>query len=359
MTLHDTSLRIIRAGQAESGAYVASPAFSQYGYCWLRDGTWTAYAMDIAGDHASAERFYRWVGRTLVGQQPRLERLLDMLARGETPLDEDYLPTRFTLDGELGVDDWWDFQLDGYGTWLWGLGAHLDLTGNGALWDELRPAIALTVRYLATLWNTPNYDCWEEAGDRVHLSTLAAIYGGLRAIETRASDLVPAGLTARIQALALEQGVTPTGHLRKHFVTETVDASLLWAAVPFGLVDVHDPIFARTLERIEADLRRPGGGVYRYKADTYFGGGEWILLTAWLGWVKVKLGRLDEARALWDWIAAQAGPDGALPEQVNDHLLAAASYYTEWVERWGPVACPLLWSHAMVLILESALEKGS
>ena len=53
MNLHDASLTIIRAGQAPSGAYVASPTFSQYGYCWLRDGTWIAYAMDIAGDHAS------------------------------------------------------------------------------------------------------------------------------------------------------------------------------------------------------------------------------------------------------------------------------------------------------------------
>ena len=67
MNLYDASLSIIRAGQAPSGAYVASPNFSQYGYCWLRDGTWTAYAMDLAGDHASAGQFYRWVGRTLAG----------------------------------------------------------------------------------------------------------------------------------------------------------------------------------------------------------------------------------------------------------------------------------------------------
>jgi GH15 family glucan-1,4-alpha-glucosidase len=356
MNVHDASLSIIRAGQAPSGAYVASPNFSQYGYCWLRDGTWTAYAMDVAGDHASAGRFYRWVGRTLAGQQARLDRLLGKLARGEPPTDEDYLPTRFTLDGDLGADDWWDFQLDGYGAWLWGLDAHLNLTGDDALWDTLHPAVELTVRYLAALWDTPNYDCWEEARDHVHVSTLAAIYGGLRAVETRTKDLVPAGLTARIQSLVLAQGVADGGHLRKHVATDAVDASLLWAAIPYGLVDIEDPLFVRTLDRIEAALHRPGGGVYRYASDTYFGGGEWVLLAAWLGWVDVKLGRMTEARALWDWIVAQAGPDGALPEQVNTHMLDA-NRYAEWEKRWGPVACPLLWSHAMVLILEAALEK--
>ena len=351
------AFEIIRAGQADSGAYVASPIFSQYGYCWLRDGTWTAYALDIAGDHVSAARFYRWVGRTLAGQQTRLDGLLDTLARGDTPADEDYLPTRFTLDGDLGQDAWGDFQLDGYGAWLWGLNAHLSQTGDLALWDELLPAVRLTVRYLAALWDAPNYDCWEEARDRVHISTLAAVYGGLRAVEARSKGLVPPGLTDRVRAFVLDRGLSPEGHLRKSIGLETVDASLLWAAVPYGLVDVHDPVFARTLARIEADLHRPGGGVYRFAADTYFGGGEWILLAAWLGWVYATLGRTEEARSLLDWIVAQASPAGELPEQVLAHLLDA-SRYTEWEIRWGTVACPLLWSHAMFLILEAALEKA-
>ena len=34
------------------------------------------------------------------------------------------LPTRFTFDGQPGSDPWWDFQLDGYGTWLWAVHAH-------------------------------------------------------------------------------------------------------------------------------------------------------------------------------------------------------------------------------------------
>jgi len=357
MNLRDASLEIIRQGQAPTGAYVASPAFSQYGYCWLRDGTWTAYGMDCAGQHASARIFYQWVGRTLCGQKARLERLLAALAAGETPAETDYLPTRFTLDSGLGDDFWWDFQLDGYGAWLWGLAAHLDRAPDAALRDELAPAVALTVRYLAALWQAPNYDCWEEHRDRVHTSTLAALYGGLSAAQRFYPALVPPDLPSAVQALIRQQCVADGG-LVKFIGNDAVDASLLWAAVPYGAVEVTDPLFLSTLAKIERDIHRPGGGVYRYAADTYFGGGEWILLTAWLAWVYLKLGRTDEARGLLAWIAAQAAPDGALPEQVSDHLLDPA-YYAEWETKWGRVASPLLWSHGMVLILEAALEGAA
>ncbi len=355
MNLWNSSIAIIRAGQAASGAYIASPNFSQYGYCWLRDGTWTACAMDRAGQHASARAFYAWVGRTLTRHAPQIEALLARLDRGETPAEADYLPTRFTLDGALGTDDWTEFQLDGYGAWLWGLVAHLEATGDRDLWAQVRPAVTLTVRYLAALWHVPNYDCWEEFRDEVHLSTLAALYGGLAALARYDPASVPPSLPETIRAFALEQGVAAEGHLMKTLGNAAVDASLLWAAVPYGLLEVSDPRFTATLAKIERDILRSGGGVYRYAEDTYFGGGEWILLTAWLGWVYVRLGRVEDARRLLRWCEAQATPAGELAEQVSAHLLDPA-YYAGWVERWGEIACPLLWSHAMVLILQAELE---
>ncbi len=358
MNLHTTSLNIILAGQAPSGAYVASPTFSQYGYSWLRDGAWIAYGMDCTGRHDSARAFYRWVGRTLSGQQSRLERLWQKLERHETPGEADYLPTRFTLDGEVGSDFWWDFQLDGYGAWLWGLAAHVAMTGDRDLWAALEPWVAMTVRYIAALWQSPNYDCWEEHRERVHVSTLAALYGGVSAVQRHSPALVPDGLPESIRAFALEVGVAPEGHLVKYPGTDAVDASLLWAAVPYRLVDVSGERFGRTLARIERDVHRPGGGVYRYRDDVYYGGGEWILLAAWLAWAYIELGRLAEARELMAWIEAQATPDGALPEQVSDHLLHP-DRYAEWERRWGKVASPLLWSHGMYLVIASLLEKRS
>lgn len=119
---------------------------------------------------------------------------------------------------------------------------------------------------------------------------------------------------------------------------------------------MDDSRFQATLANIERDILVPDGGVYRYATDTYFGGGEWLLLTAWSAWVYIELGRIDEAQRLFTWVEAQAAPNGEMPEQVSAHLLDA-SYYPNWVARWGDPACPLLWSHGMYLILESRLNK--
>lgn len=354
MNLYQKSIDIILSGQAPTGAYVASPTFSQYGYSWLRDGTWIAYAMDCVGQHDSAHAFYHWVGQTLDAQRSRAEHLLAKLANREVPEEADYLPTRFTVDGDLGTDDWWDFQLDGYGTWLWGLAQHLRMTESN-ISEKLRPAITMTVRYLEALWPSPNYDCWEEHRQQIHPATLAAIYGGLSALHEIEPELASPELPEQIRAFTLSNGVTDDGHLMKYLGNPDVDASLLWTAVPYGLVAYDDPLFTRTLTHIEEEIRHPGGGVYRYAADTYYGGGEWLLLTAWLGWTYAKLDRLTEAEQILHWIEAQANPHGELPEQVSDHLLEKR-YYPEWVKRWGEPACPLLWSHAMYLILKINLE---
>ena len=64
-------------------------------------------------------------------------------------------------------------------------------------------------------------------------------------------------------------------------------------------------------------------------------------------------GNADSARELRSWVRAQARDNGDLPEQVT----GAAQFADEvepWLERWGQVATPLLWSHAMFLISEAA-----
>lgn len=353
--LYQSSIDIILAGQAESGAYVASPVFSQYGYSWLRDGAWIACGMDDAGRRESARTFYRWGISTLLRHGAQVESLLGKVASSSPIGEADYLPTRFTLDGELGMEDWTDFQLDGYGTWLWGLVQHCRRHEDSALWQEALPAVSLVVSYLQALWQSPNYDCWEEHRHQVHTATLAALYGGLAAVEMQDAALVPAGLPQTIREYVLAHCVAQDGHFVKFIGNDNVDASLLWLALPYRLVDVDDPRFLATLAKIERDIVRPGGGVYRYAADTYYGGGEWVLLTAWLAWAYLELGRRDEAVRLMDWIRAQATPDGLLPEQVCDHLLAA-SYYAGWVQKWGDPALPLLWSHAMYLIVETKLK---
>jgi GH15 family glucan-1,4-alpha-glucosidase len=362
--LYHHSIKTMLAHQAASGAYVASPSFPKYRYSWFRDGAFIAYALDMAGRHESARGFHGWVARTAMRHADRVERAIEKTKRGR-PLGKDFMHTRYTVDGATGTDDWPNFQTDGLGTWLWSLAQHVHRSS-----EPLPPAwempVELVARYLAVLWAVPCYDLWEEHPQYLHPYTLAALYAGLQA----AAELLPtrrgsfAEAAEEIKAFVLTYGAG-SGHLIKALAPlsgpaagnrflSVVDASLIGVATPYRLLSPNDPVMRATVARVEADLHRPGGGVYRYLADSYYGGGEWLLLAAWLGWYYAEAGEQERAKALLDWIETQADPNGDLPEQVSGHLLAPA-YYPEWEARWGAVASPLLWSHAMYVVLQHCL----
>jgi GH15 family glucan-1,4-alpha-glucosidase len=108
-----------------------------------------------------------------------------------------------------------------------------------------------------------------------------------------------------------------------------------------------------TLDAVKEQLS-VDGGVHRYLRDTFYGGGQWLLLSGFLAWNHLVAGDQAAAAPYLRWIEAQATAAGELPEQVGHHLLAPERV-DEWVERWGPVATPLLWSHGMYLIVAAEL----
>jgi GH15 family glucan-1,4-alpha-glucosidase len=130
---------------------------------------------------------------------------------------------------------------------------------------------------------------------------------------------------------------------------------MLWLGVPFGALALDDPVLTGTVEAIRTGLTGPAGGVYRFRGDTYYGGGEWLLLTSSLAWHDAVAGNRDGAEAAQAWVRERARTDGDLPEQVVDNAQDAAMI-EPWTRRWGDVATPLLWSHAMYLIAEAALR---
>jgi len=352
------SREVLKAGQAKSGAIVACPTFEVYRYSWLRDGSFCAYALDLAGDGAEGAAFHRWVGRVVGRYEQKVDSAIQRYRAGEKLTDADFLNTRYTLDGsEEEGHDWWNFQLDGYGTWLWAVSRHFELFPDNQLKAELQKSVEIVVRYLAAFWQLPNYDCWEENREGVHPSTLAALYGGLKAAAMLYSES-PVCRAGRKQSGAIAAFVKSNGlhqdSLIKTVGLNEVDASLLGAAMPYGLFPRRGKLMRATIARIEQELTSPQGGVYRYRRDVYYGGGEWVLLTAWLGWYYESAGRREEAQSCLNWVAQQADFAGNLPEQVAHNLLSPI-HLPGWEERWGKSASPLLWSHAMYLILYTAL----
>jgi GH15 family glucan-1,4-alpha-glucosidase len=367
--LYERSLSVILDNQEPGGAYLACPTMPDYRFSWFRDGAYIAYALTLHGQSSSrsykgsmaaqwesAARFHTWCADVINRRAERLERCIERAQSGQPLILADTLNARYRVDGEDGPDDWPDFQLDGLGTWLWSLAEFVTQARFRPLPLAWEQAAGLTARYLAALWRTPCYDCWEERGNDIHISTLAAVYAGLEAAVRMIPGLDLVGIAQQIREFVLNYGLTPGGELAKSVGLDMVDANLLSVAVPHGLLRPTDPIMQRTVARIERELRAPDSGVHRHLEDVYYGGGAWVLLALWLAWYYLEIGNTQSADELIAWSENQAGSDYHLPEQVNTVMLAPA-FYDDWVKRRGPIANPLLWSHAKYLIVQAVRSR--
>jgi GH15 family glucan-1,4-alpha-glucosidase len=354
-SLFNESVSAILRNQSDQGAIVASPDFAQYHFCWLRDGSFSAFALDRAGEHDASARYHSWVNEAIGGISGIIDDVIERMIQGEA-LDPSIMPpARFALDGTAVIDDWPNFQIDGYGTWLWSLGEHLRETGQESIPKELRSSVARAARYLATFSLSPCYDVWEESGSAVHASTLASVYGGL---VTAARLLDDADLQSSADAVRerLSRDAQQHGLYVKSSENDGVDGSELWLLTPFGVVDADDAQFTRTIAAIE-DRLTLNGGIRRYSSDVYFGSGAWPVLTASLGWHYVTIGNLDGAKGCLAWVASHFDADGHLGEQFGGEL-RDPKHYDEWVDRWGPPAKDLTWSYAMYVVLMTAIDEA-
>lgn len=358
--LAESSVALIVSLQDESGAYPASPSFSAYkGYSWFRDGAFIADGVSAYGEVESASRFHSWCSRILVSRAEQIDAIVAAAASGNPVPDAAMLPTRFTFAGEEGADEWWDFQLDGYGTWLWAVVEHANRHSIDL--GPWRDAMILAVDYLVSSWSRPCFDWWEERADEVHVSTLGCIAAGLDAavpVLDEARALAARAAVRDIRALIRDRGVVD-GHLGKWLGSAEVDASLASMVYPLAVFPASGSIGRATIDAIDAQLN-VGGGVHRYLLDTFFGGGQWPLLSCMLGLAFAAAGERDRALEQLRWAAHTVTATGDLPEQVDEHLLFPEREQ-EWIDRWGSVATPLLWSHAMYvrLFVELDLEAAA
>ncbi len=334
--------------QEPNGALIASRDFLTYNYCWLRDGAFIAFALDRAGEHEASRRFHRWVVSAIAGIADVIDDASARCDRGD-PLVLDHMPpARFGLDGSVVSDEWPNFQIDGYGTWLWALEHHLRATEGGTLPDEFVEATRRVTRYVDALALTNCFDVWEEHGTARHVSTLACVHGGLMAA-SRMLELGALQVRADQVRLAAREGTVRLGRFVKSNESDAVDASLLWLATPFGVVEPGDPHFRETVRTIERELTFEGG-LRRYADDIYYGSGAWPVLTASLGWHYAIVGDRDAAQRCQAWVADRIDSEGRLAEQFGGERRDPV-HYQQWVEVWGKPACDLTWSHAMHVVL--------
>jgi GH15 family glucan-1,4-alpha-glucosidase len=137
-----------------------------YRYCWLRDATFTLYALLTAGFTEEAKAWRQWLVRAIAGSPSQMqvmygvagERRLTEFTIGWLPGQGGSAPVRI---GNAAANQ---RQLDVYGEVLDSLyqSRRLGLVAWDAAWDLERALI----EYLATIWDEPDEGIWEVRGGR-------------------------------------------------------------------------------------------------------------------------------------------------------------------------------------------------
>ena len=323
----------------ETGGIVAAPTTSlpeqlggprnwDYRYCWLRDATLTLYALLTSGFLEEASAWRDWLIRAIAGSPDQMQIMYGIA--GERRLEEYELPW---LQGyekstpvRIGNAASGQLQLDVYGEVLDAMyqARRLGLAPDENGW-KLERAL---VEHLETIWQEPDEGIWEVRGGRRQfvaskVMVWAAFDRALRSIEEFGLE----GPADRWRAAReqVHREVCSKGFnvemnsFTQYYGAKELDASLLSIAM-VGFLPADDPRVIGTVKAIE-DTLIEDGFVKRYNeagnVDGLAGGHEGAFLPCsfWLADNYVLMGRIDEAKALFERLVALSNDVGLLSEE--------------------------------------------
>ena len=123
-----------------------------------------------------------------------------------------------------------------------------------------------------------------------------------------------------IRADILEHGVSERGVLRQHYETDSLDASVLLAAI-FEFLPGDDERLRATVKAISEELTE-NGFVLRYRTDETDDGlsgkeGTFLICSFWLVSALAIVGELQQARDLMERLLRIASPLGLYAEEFD------------------------------------------
>lgn len=341
---------------APTGAIVAAPTTSlpedlggvrnwDYRYTWLRDATFTLYALNVLGFTEEAHAFTHWLRNLSNSSGEDLQIMYGI--RGERELTElelshlkGYLDSRPVRIGNGAANQ---KQLDVFGEVLDCIHLYRRQGGferygeklGGSLWNMMR----LLVEYVCEHWQEPDSGIWEVRGGLRHfvyskVMCWVALDRGIRAAEQLSLEAdLPRWCEVRDQIrtdILLRGYDAQTGAFVQSYDSTALDASnLLLPLVRFIAPD--DPRMRSTVDRIMEQLTDEHGFVYRYLAEDGLPGGEgtFTICTFWLVDNLALQGRVDEARSLFERLLSYAGPLGLFSEEIDAKGTMALGNYPQ------------------------------
>jgi GH15 family glucan-1,4-alpha-glucosidase len=324
-----------------TGALVAAPTTSlpealggtrnwDYRFTWVRDASFTVYALMRLGFTEEAGAFMNWLEARCI--EASAEKGLHILYG----IDGDVVGSELTLDHLRGYRDSrpvrigngaaHQLQLDILGEVMDSL--HLyDRRGRPVSY-ELWTAMCRQLDWLEAHWEEPDCGVWEVRGpqQRFTYSTLMTWVAFERAGRLARRRGLPAPLGAWRQAadrawfqLQEQDWNRQIGAYVQYPHSTTLDAGALMIPL-VGFTGAEDPRFLSTLERIEAELVTDSL-VHRYHTDGSDGfdepEGTFNLCSFWYVEALTRAGRLDQARHTFEKMLTYANHLGLYAEEIG------------------------------------------
>jgi GH15 family glucan-1,4-alpha-glucosidase len=300
-----------------------------YRYCWLRDATFTLYALMLGGHRDEACAWRDWLLRAVAGAPSQLQIMYGV--SGERRLAErtlDWLPgyadSKPVRIGNAAVRQ---LQLDVYGEVA---DALYQARKAGIPPDPFAWSVEKTLLdFLAHAWREPDEGIWEVRGPRQHFThskimAWVAFDRAVKAVERfRLNGPVDRwrGIRDTIHREVCAKGFDPVkGTFTQAYGSAALDASLLMTAL-VGFLPPDDPRVIGTVRAIEAELVEDGL-VLRYRTEQTDDGlppGEGVFLACsfWLADNYALMGRADEAGALFERLLSLRNDVGLLAEEYD------------------------------------------
>ncbi|MFB7907227.1 glycoside hydrolase family 15 protein [Kitasatospora sp. NPDC059146] len=337
---------------APTGGIVAAPTTSlpediggernwDYRYTWLRDAAITLSSLLRTGYREEARAWREWLLRAVAGDPENLQIMYGIA--GERELTEsslDWLPGyEGSLPVRIGNGAAGQLQLDVYGEVVEAL--HLAHMTGLVRNDHAHNLQLRLIEYLEDHWQNPDEGIWEVRGPRrhfVHSKVMAwvAVDRTIKLLEQTPEDAPSDGHLERWRVLretihrdVCEKGYDPERNtFTQYYGGKELDASLL--LIPqVGFLPPDDKRVIGTIEAIQRELSTEDGFVLRYPTHDESGNnvdglsgheGAFLACSFWLADDLAMIGRVQEARELFDRLLSLRNDLGLLAEEWDPRL---------------------------------------
>lgn len=328
---------------APTGGIVAAPTTSlpeqlggernwDYRNCWLRDATFTLYALGLTGYTDEAYAWREWLLRAVAGSPAELQIMYGIagerrLTEMEIPWLPGYERSRPVRIGNAASNQ---FQLDVFGEVL-GVFYHGHSIGVQLSDADLALGRSL-LEFLEENWERPDEGIWEVRGARrqfTHSKVMAWVAFdcavkaverfGLRGPVERWRDIRDE-IHEQVCREGFDAGV---GAFVQSYGSKALDASLLMIPL-VGFLPATDPRMRGTVAAIERGLM-VDGLVARYATEGGVDGlpsgeGKFLACSFWLADNYYLMGRESDARKLFERLLVLRNDVGLLSEEYDPRV---------------------------------------